>query len=394
MKKLNNFKIPFYGRSHYYNKKELKTLTNVVANHIPLTQNKYLLEFEEKFIKYTKCKFAFAVNSATSALELAAQLCLFKKNDEIICPAHTYTSSVYPFIKKGAKIIWSDIDLKTRVINLEQIKKRCTKKTKAILVTHLYGYCANIDEISKYAKEKKIILIEDCAQSIGSFLNSQHCGTFGDIGIFSFHSHKNMTTLGEGGMIVTKNKSFANIIPQLRHNGHMKFRNQKKYWLPAMSNVVLPTLNNTPLFPNNFTIGETSCVIGKLLLERIDEINKLKRNRAIKIFEELKEFDFLEFHKVKSLRHNYHLLVARLKLKNKRDIFINKMVNDKKIQCVTQYYPLYRYDFYKRMKIKKQNCPNTDKFYDNMISFPFNHLLTNNQIEYLTQSIKQVAKNI
>ena len=70
------------------------------------------------------------------------------------------------------------------------------------------------------------------------------------------------------------------------------------------------------------------------------------------------------------------------------------MVNDKKIQCVTQYYPLYRYDFYKRMKIKKQNCPNTDKFYDNMISFPFNHLLTNNQIEYLTQSIKQVAKNI
>ena len=131
----------------------------------------------------------------------------------------------------------------------------------------------------------------------------------------------------------------------LRHNGHCSFNfDRKKYWKPAMGNVDLPELNGEYLWPNNFCLGEIECALGSKLLERIDDINNEKRKRAIYFIDSLKNFSELEFHRVDNLRHNYHLLVARLIGKN-RDEIINKM-SLMGIQCAVQYYPLYRYDLY------------------------------------------------
>lgn len=390
-----SYKIPFSGRAHTYTKEEQQVILDTVNSAIPLTQGIYQKNFEEKFSQYIGSTYSYAVNNATAALELCAQLCQFKKGDEFICPSHTFTASAYPFIKKGGTPVWADIDKNTRVITLEHIKQCVSSKTKAIVVVHLYGFIIpDIQEIANFAKENNILLIEDVAQAMGTEINHKKAGTFGDFGVFSFHSHKNITTLGEGGMIILKNKKFAEILPMLRHNGHCAWEFEREnYWTPAMGNVDIPALDGEYLMPNNYCLGEVECALGIQLLERIDTINQEKRVRAIEFIKALKSYDLLEFHTENSIKHNYHLLAATVK-NNKRDIFIKKMSEDKSIQCVVQYYPLHRYDFYKKLGFGNANCPNTDQFFDNMVSFPFHHMMNNEDFEYMISSTIEVIKEI
>jgi dTDP-4-amino-4,6-dideoxygalactose transaminase len=388
------YKIPFGGRAHKYTEIEVECVVNAMQNAVPLTQGKYQQTFQEKFSQYTGAKNVFALNNATSGLELAAQLCQFQEGDEVIIPGHTFTSSAYPFLKQGVKIVWADIDLKTRVVSAETIEKCITDKTKAIVVVHLYGYGADMPEIMQLAQEKRIIVVEDAAQALGVEVGGKMVGTFGDFGIYSFHSHKNITTLGEGGMLTVRNDHIAKLIPMLRHNAHCGFDyDREMYWKPAMGNLDMPTLNDEFLLPNNFCLGEVECALGIKLLERIDQLNQEKRQRAIRFINELSDFPQLKFHSEESKRHNYHLLVAQMD-NGSRDDFMKKMSEDKGIQCVVQYYPLYRYDFYKKMGQGDANCPNTDQFFDNMISFPFDLMITDEDFELMINASKEVLLSL
>ncbi len=390
-----NFKIPFSGRAHSYTQDEKDVILEAIENAVPLTQGKYQNDFQDKFSQYIGSKYCFALNNATAALEISAQLCQFKDGDEFICPSHTFTASAYPFIKKGAKAVWADIEKETRVASLNTIKKCVTQNTKAIVIVHLYGFIIpDIQDIANFCTENNILLIEDVAQAIGTSINDKKAGTFGDFGVFSFHSHKNITTLGEGGMLVINDKKYADIIPMLRHNGHCGWEIERpNYWTPAMGNVDLPQLNGEYLMPNNNCLGEIECALGAKLLDRLDEINGQKRKRAISFIEELEKYDILEFHKEDSVRHNYHLLVAYAK-DNKRDEFIRKISEDKLIQCVVQYYPLNRYDLYKKLGFGEADCPNADDLFDNMVSFPFHHMMNDDDFEYMLKSTKEVLKEL
>lgn len=390
-----DFKIPFSGRSHRYTEDEKDAILEAIENAIPLTQGKYQEEFQRKFSKYIGSEYAFVVNNATAGLEISAQLCQFKEGDEFICPSHTFTASAYPFIKKGAEPIWADIEKETRVVSLNSIKRCVTPNTKAVVAVHLYGFIIpDIEEIAKFCKENNILLIEDVAQAIGTEIDGKKAGTFGDFGVFSFHSHKNITTLGEGGMLVVKDKRYADIIPMLRHNGHCGWNIERpNYWTPAMGNVDLPILNGKYLMPNNYCLGEVEAALGIKLLDRLDEINSQKRERALYFIDSLKKYPLLKFHRVEDIRHNYHLLAAYVN-DNKRDIFMQKMSEDKKIQCVVQYYPLNRYDLYKKLGFGKANCPNGDDFFDNMVSFPFHYMMSDSDFEYMLQSTIEVLKEL
>lgn len=388
-----NFKIPFSGRAHSYTNDEVKIVVDTMQTAKTLTQGFHKEKFQNKFSEYSGAKYSFAVNNATSALEISAQLCQFNSGDEVIIPAHTYTATAYPFLKKGAKIVWSDIDLKSRVITSQTIEQCITKNTKAIVVVHLYGFCADMVSIMELAEKHDLLVVEDCAQALGTRFNNQMAGTFGDFGVFSFHSHKNISTLGEGGMLVVKDKKIAKIIPMIHHNGHCDFNFEREYyWVPAMSNIDLPKLNGHPIWPNNYCLGEVECALGVKLLDRIDKINREKRERALHFIDTMKEFPELEFHREDSERHNYHLLVARL-LNGKRDLFINKMAKAG-VQCVVQYYPLNRYDFYKKTGFGKASCRNTDKFFDNMVSFPFHHMISDELFTEMITITKKVVTDL
>lgn len=384
------FRIPFSGRAHAYTDEEVAIIVEAARTAVPLTQGRYLREFEAAFRTHAGVENAFAMCNATAALETAAQLCRFQPGDEVIIPSHTFTASAYPFLKKGAKIIWADIDPQTKVVTPGNIERCLTSRTRAVVVVHLYGYGADMPTIMDLAGRHGLLVVEDTAQALGVEIGGRQAGSFGHFGVFSFHSHKNVTTLGEGGMLAVKDPKMAAIVPMLRHNGHCPYPGPREdYWLPAMGDVDLPMLEGEPLMPNNYCLGEVECALGTKLLERIHAINAEKRERALKFIDALADFPELQFQRVESSRHSYHLLVARVG-NGWRNEFIRRMAREQGIQCVVQYCPLNRYPLYRKLGFGEAQCPQSDDFFDNMVSFPFHHSLSGSDLEYMVEAARHV----
>lgn len=393
-----DIKVNFSGRAIRYTEDEIAVVVEAMRNADPLTQGPYMRQFESKFADYQGVAqgTCFTTMNGCSALELSAQLCLFNEGDEVVIPSHTFTASAYPYVKKGAKLVWADVDLHTRVVTAESIERVLSPRTRAVVVVHLYGYVADMPAIAALCKERGLILIEDAAQAIGAEIGGVKAGAFGDMAIFSFHSHKNLTTLGEGGMLYVRDPKLAAMVPTLRHNGHCGFDFERPdYWKPAMGNVDMPIIDGRMVQPNNYCLGEVECALGAKLLERIDEINDQKRERALAFIDALKDFPELEFHREDSRRHNYHLLAARMTSGvEARDRFMRAMFNEKGVKCVVQYIPLDRYEYYRRLGMGEACCPNADVFFDTMISFPFQHWLSEEEFDYMLASTREVLAKI
>ena len=168
-----DIKVNFSGRAIKYTEDEIAVVVEAMRNAEPLTQGKHLQAFQKAFGEYIGAEHCFAVMNGVSALELSAQLCNFKPGDEVVIPSHTFTASAYPYAKKGAKLVWADVDPVTHVVNAETIEKCITPRTKAIVVVHLYGYVADMPAIMEVAKRHNVLVIEDAAQSIGADIDGR-----------------------------------------------------------------------------------------------------------------------------------------------------------------------------------------------------------------------------
>ncbi len=386
--------IDFPSRGHGYDREDVKIIEEIIYdNDISLSKGKYVQMFEEKFSKLIGVD-SYTTMSCAHSLDIAAMLIETNVNDEIIIPAHTYCASALSFARYNASIKWADIDMDSLTISLESIKRLVTPKTKAIVVVHLYGLiCPEIEEIVKYATQKNIIVIEDCAQSLGAYINNKSCGSFGDISCFSFHSQKNITTFGEGGMISVKSKKYSKLVASYRHNGHQPFENQKKYWLPAMTDVKL--LNNDYL-PFKSTISEIQGAIGYKLMDKLDDFTKKRRALSEKIRHSLEKIPELSFQKFSIKEsHSHHLMPVKIHSNIwDRDDLISKLFNDYKIKCVIQYYPLNRYDLFEKLNYESTDLKNTDHFFDNMLSLPFSITLSNKQVDYIIESVHKSIREL
>jgi perosamine synthetase len=376
------------ARSIKYTEEEIATVVDVMQHADPLTQGKYQDEFERKFERYIGTSRAFAISNCTCALELSALLSGLTPKDEVIIPAHTFCATAIPFARTGAKIVWADIDPETRVVSRETIEPLITEKTKVIVPVHLYGLMAPMPEIMDMAIDRDILVVEDCAQAIGSSINGKRAGTFGDFSCFSFHTHKNITTLGEGGMLVVRDEGLAKLVPGLRHNGIRSFGERREYWKPAMSNV---DMDIDCVLPYNFCLGEVQCALGSKLIERVDALNDLRNRRAKRFVAFMETFPELSFQRVpEGYYHNYHLLSARYDgrwyQKTNSDL-IERLAYTYRIKAIVQYYPLYRYPMFQKLGFGKANCPNTDRFFDSMISFPFHSWMSDYDFEIMMYSV-------
>jgi perosamine synthetase len=389
-----DWKIPFSGRSHNYTESEESEVLRVMRSGTTLTQGLEKEKFEKIFCQLFEVPNAFALCNATAGLELAAELCDLDSNDDVLIPTHTFTSSAYPFARQGANIIWTDMDPETRVSQLEQYEARRTPNTKVAVIVHLYGYAVEMPSLREWADQYGILLVEDNAQALGASRDEWKTGQLGDFSVCSFHSHKNLTTLGEGGILTAKNPELAKLVPLLRHNGHAAYSiGRPHYWKPAMGDLQLPRLGNKMLIPHNFCLGEVECAIGTMLLGRFEKMNDEKRTRALNIIDSLKDIDTLQFHRVDNKSHTYHLLVAEMPTPKMRDQFLDELSGKYKIQGVVQYNPLHRYPLYKDLGFGTAECPNADSFFDRMISFPFQHTLTNEEVTYTIESVQKIVKN-
>ncbi len=396
MQEPNPYKIPWSGKSVEYTPEEIEAVVQALKKADPLTQGKYLKEFETKFSEYLGVRHSFAVSSATAALELAAILCRLTKDDEVIIPAHTFCATAIPFARTGAKIVWADIDADTRLVTRQTLEKLITPKTKVIVVVHLYGLMAKMDEIMELAQFRGILVVEDVAQAIGAEYKGKKAGTWGDFGCFSFHGQKSINTMGEGGMVVVRDEERVKLVPGLRHNGVRPFPpGREKYWVPAMSDV---DFDIDGFWPYNFCIGEVQCALGVEILKTIDQQNDRRRMRAKKFIAAFKEYPELSFQFVgEEKMHAWHLLSARYDGKRYRKTnhdVIELLAEKYGIKTVVQYHPLYRYPMFKKAGFGTANCPNTDEFFDNMVSFPFHLWMSETDFDYLIDSVKKALEEL
>ena len=228
--------IPSVGRE------EISVVTSILKNSVLTSSSnqggKYVQSFEKSVSSFLNIKYAIAVNSGTAALQAALYALDIKHGDEVLIPSFTFVATANSVLSTGAKPIFVDILKENYTMDPDDLQKKITKNTKAIVPVHLYGNVAYLDKISEIAKKFNIPIIEDSAQSLGSTFKGKHTGTFFEMGCFSMYPAKVMTA-GEGGFIVTNNKKFRDKLLMIRNHGMVKGYDTKIFGL----NLRLPEIN-------------------------------------------------------------------------------------------------------------------------------------------------------
>jgi len=236
-----------------------------------ITMGRETLNFENTFSKKISNRPSIMVNSGSSANLLIFQ-CLInpkvkklKKDDEVLIPAICWSTSLWPIIQSGLKVKFVDIDPKTLNLDLDNFEKKITKKTKALMLVHAMGNCADMEKIVRICKKKKIILIEDTCEALGSKYKGKQLGTFGDFSSYSFFYSHHITS-GEGGMVCSKSKKDADVIRTLRSHG----------WHRAISN---KKSNSWSFINSGFNLRPTdiSASIGNSQLKKLKKISLIRQ---------------------------------------------------------------------------------------------------------------------
>ena len=354
-----------FGKEYFNVKKCLDT--NWLSSRGP-----FVTMFEKKFEKYLSRK-SLAVSSGTTGIELALRSLNLKKNDEIIIPVLTFAATVNSIINAGLKPIF--VDTKNNDFNIDenQIEKKISKKTKAIMVVHLYGKPCNMNKIQKIAKKRKLILLEDCAESIGSKIGRKKIGSFSDISIFSFFGNKTITT-GEGGMVCFKNNSYFKRAFLLRDHGMNK---KKKYW--------------HDLIGHNFRLTNLQAAIGCAQFEKLNQIVRKKiiiSNLYKKYLSNKKIMIIKDSKNIINSHWLFCLFLKNIKNYNERDKFLEKL-NEEGIEGRNVFYPLNSMKIYKKF-CKGIKFPNAENFSKKGICLPTSYQLNEYDIKRICKTINLI----
>ncbi|MBD1174620.1 DegT/DnrJ/EryC1/StrS family aminotransferase [Pelagibacterales bacterium SAG-MED01] len=300
--------------------------------------------FEKEFSKKVNRKFSIAVSNGTAALEIAIKALNIKKGDEVIIPNFTIISNAIAVIKQGATPIVVDCDLNNWNIKIDDIEKKINKRTKALIVTHIYSFANDMDKILKICKKNKIFLIEDAAEVIGLKYKNKYCGSFGDISTFSFYANKQITT-GEGGMISTNNVKLNDRCRSLRNlcfGAKDRFNHEDIGW--------------------NYRITNIQASLGISQLKRLNSIVKKKMQIGNYYYKKLIDNKniFMTSPKISYSKNIYW--VVGIVIKNKKILAskVIKKLNTFGIGARPFFWPMHEQKIFKKMKIfKKQNHPNS-----------------------------------
>jgi len=390
------YRVPFPGMMHRYLEEEIEAAVEAMREADPLTQGKFLRQFENDFAEYLGAAHAFAVDNCTNALHMAAILSGVGPGDEVIVPAYTFCATAIPFAATGAGIVWADNDPETWVVSADDIARKITPRTRVIVVVHVLGMTVDMDAVLALAAKHNLLVVEDCAQAPGASYKGRKVGTFGDFGCFSFHTAKNMTTLGEGGMLTVRADEHARHAPALRWNGCQPYEGpRERYWVPAMSNV---DLGLEGVWPMNFCIGEVQCAVGVKLLKRLDEVNQTLAGQGMRMREGLAGLPEITFHKIPDGHdHVYHQCVVHFDGsafgKNREDL-LDLLSGEYSLRVIVQYYPLYKYPLFANRGFGNADCPVLEAFWPNSFSYPWWCGIPDETIDYMIDSTKKAIARL
>lgn len=272
-----------------------------------VVQGPHVKQFEEDFASYTGAKEAIACSSCTTALHMAVAALNIRPGDEVIVPAFTWVSTANVVEYMGAKVIFCDVDTRTFNIDPDKIEALITPKTKAIIPVHLFGLAAEMDKIMEIARKHNLGVVEDAACGFGAYYNGIHVGHIGDMGCFSFHPRKAITT-GEGGMLLTNDADYAKLTRSLRDHGASKSDLARHTGKAAF------LLSEFNVLGFNYRMTDMQGAMGIEQLKKADWIQKQRTNRGKRYYELLADVDWLELpHVPDNCEHGYQSYVCMFK---------------------------------------------------------------------------------
>jgi|688.fasta_scaffold274611_2 dTDP-4-amino-4,6-dideoxygalactose transaminase len=341
-----------------HNKKEFTKNFLSISKQGSFIFGKELYNFEKNFAKFNGTNYCLGVSNGTDAIYLALRCLNLKKDDEVLVPSHTFIASILPVMALELKIKFVDVNLETYNLDIKDLQKKISKKTKALIVVHLYGAAVDVNEI-KSKIPKKIKIIEDCSQAHGAKVGDKRVGSLGDFGCFSFYPGKNLGAFGDGGAILTNNKKYYEKIFLYRNWG-----SKKKY------------IHET--FGWNCRLDTIQAAILNTKLRSLDKFNK-KRFAIAKLYDsKINNKKIIKPLIPKIGTHVFHLYVIRVENRKK----VVDLLNKNKIPSIIHYpRPGHMHKVVRNYKKKTtKNLSNTIKIKDKILSLPMHPFLNTSEV--------------
>ena len=355
-------KIPIY--QPFIGKEEETNLIECIRSTWISSKGDFINSFEEKVKTFVDTKYASAVANGTVALHLALLAAGVKQGDEVITTNFTYVASTNAILMVGAKPVFVELNPENWNIDVTKIEDRINSKTKAILITNIYGLPCDFDVLKKICMRHSIPLIEDAAESFGATYKGKQSGSLGDISTFSFFGNKTITT-GEGGMVLTNSRKYYNLVEQLKNQGNSP---DKKYYHDILG--------------YNYRMTNMQASIGCAQMSKLNDILSLKKN--VDDFYRSSLRDKVEFQKIdKDVVPSYWISSILLKNQSERKQ-VEKALTEKGIETRPLFYPIDELPFYK----KNKSIHLARELYDRGLSLPSYPALTDDQLKLITTTIK------
>jgi perosamine synthetase len=373
------WKIPLY--KIFTDREDNRSVNKVLQRGMDWAIGHEIAEFEKKIANYIGTRYCIAFNSGTSAGH-AALLAIGINSGEVIVPSFTFISTANWPLMVNAKPKFVDIEEENFGLNPKRVKLEITKNTKAIIPVHYGGLPCKIIEINRIARNKKITLIEDCAEALGAKIKGVSVGTFGQMSIFSFAPNKILTT-GEGGAICTDSRKIFKKLQLIRSHGR---RVNENYFKTSQ-------LPNYISIGYNWRMSSMTAALGLSQFDKLDKIIRLRRKHAIFYASKLKKIKEIKLpDEPKDHLHVYQLFTIQLKNNLIRNE-LQKFLANNGIMTKIFFEPIHLSNFYKKSGFNKKDLANTKKISQTVLSLPIFPGLKSEEITHICDSIKEFFQN-
>ena len=369
----NGFKIKHnYLEQQFRNSEKIFADIRKLVKKGDYTLGTYVSEFENNIKKITKAKYCLGVGSGTDAIFLSLKAIDLKNNDEVITTSYTFYATVGAIVTAGGKPVFVDINNSLN-IDPNEIEKKITKKTKAIVIVHWSGYACDMDKIMKISKKYNIPVIEDACHGIKASYKNQPLGTFGITGCFSLHPLKNLNVWGDGGFLITNSKKIYNKLYLLRNHG-------------------LVSRDKCKIYGYNSRLDSIQAIVANNLLKGLNHITLSRQNNANFYdlhLKNIKQITIPDYNK-KIIKHVYHLYMVVVKNRYSLIKFLHKNGIDAKIHYPT---PMHLQPASKVYNYKKGDFPITENISKSVMSLPVHEFLKKSDLLFVINKIKDFYEN-
>jgi dTDP-4-amino-4,6-dideoxygalactose transaminase len=354
-------------------------------------------EFERAFASYCGVEYGLAVSSATAGLSLALIAAGVGPGDEVITTPVSWISTANAAAALGAKVVFADVDAISLNLDPKSVEKKITDRTKVILPVHFCGLCCDMDALNALARPRGIFVIEDAAHAAGAEYKRLKAGALGDIGVFSFHQQKNMVTLGEGGMITTRNKQLYENMLSHRSLCCRTYDPKGKYLAIDESIAPMGKRYWRLEFDGigfNYRMTEVQAAVGVVQLRKLDSLNARRIEIAHQYSEGLRDLKGVRIPSPPSDgKHVFHIYLLLLgpDFRMSKEDFMWELYTHKRIKAWSHYMPIHLTDIYRRLGHAEGECPVAEALFESYVSIPIHPRMTEEAIQYAIGSIRELA---